>query len=158
MAAAPKLNFLKVTRRTVFDLSELKVKPEERHLIAPNAEWLADVAHASYAISFGIFEGEIAVGLISLIDPRLMDAEDQEDFQSDCLYVWRVMISGDQRGAGYGSAALAFAQDYARLIGLAGVSLTTKDREPANALSFYLGLGFTPTGRRIDDEIELIRK
>ncbi|WP_420345527.1 GNAT family N-acetyltransferase [Pelagibius sp.] len=110
-------------------------------------------------MSFGLFAGGRAVELISLVDPRLVeDTEDREHFQSDCLFVWRVMVDRTQQGRGYGTQAIHFACNYARLVGLQGVSLTTMDQEAGNALPFYERLGFHPTGRRLDGEIELVRR
>ncbi|BCV56572.1 hypothetical protein TUM17384_05170 [Shewanella algae] len=70
--------------------------------------------------------------------------------------MWRVMIDHRFQGKGLGSHAINFSKRYASIVGLKGVSLTTMDKEEGNALYIYQKLGFTPTGRRLDDEIELI--
>lgn len=151
------LNFLLVSMDQLDALMSLRVAGDEKHLIAPVSVWLAEASYLPDAITYGIYEGETPVGLISLIDPRLIDEDDDKSsFQADCLYVWRVMIDHRQRARGYGTAALDFAMNYARCIGLKGLSLTTMDQEVGNALIFYEGLGFAPTGRRIDGEIELV--
>lgn len=153
----PKLDFLMLTEGQLDGLMSLRVAKDEEHLIAPVAEWLAEAAFTPDAISYGIYASRKPVGLLSLIDPRLIDEDDDmSHFQADCLFVWRVMTDYRCRRQGYGKAAMQFIIDYARCIGLDGVSLTTMDQEKGNALPFYERLGFQPTGRRIDNEIELV--
>jgi len=153
------VQFIIVTHTNVVELSELKVRDEEDHLIAPNPEWIAEVAYANEALTYGMYSGDQPVGLLSLVDPRLVeDDEDREHFQTGCLYVWRVMVDRCHRGKGYGKAAIDFACRYAQLVGLEGVSLTTMDRERGSALAFHQAMGFVATGRRLDNEIELVRR
>lgn len=152
-----KLNFLLVTQGQLDALMTLSVAQDENHLIAPVPDWLAEAAYMQEAISYGIYAAQEPIGLMSLIDPRLIDEDaDSSHFQSDCLYVWRIMIDHRQRDQGYGTAAMQFIMNYAQCIGLAGVSLTTMDQERGNALPLYQSLGFAPTGRRLCGEIELI--
>lgn len=151
----PRLNFRQLSRYTLSPLTKLTLRADETHLIASPPDWLADAVFSPVSITYGIFAGETAVGIISLIDPRVIE-DDKEHFQEDCLYVWRVMIDQNHRAQGFGTQAITFAKDYAQLIGLKGVSLTTMDRAAGNALPLYETLGFTPTGRRLDDEIELV--
>lgn len=156
MVPDKRLRFLKVTLLHLDDLLELRVAPAERALIAPTSDWLAEAAHLPDALSFGIFAVDQPVGLVSVIDPRLIDEDDDaSQYQPDCLYLWRLMVDHRHRGSGYGTAAVTFVRDLARCLGLSGVSLTTMDQEAGNALDFYMRIGFTPTGRRIHEEIEL---
>ncbi|MEM1037288.1 MAG: GNAT family N-acetyltransferase [Pseudomonadota bacterium] len=145
----------KVNRRA---LAALTLKPTETDLIASNPIWIAEAALEAEAVTFGLFKRETPVGMMSLIDPRAR-AKDEKDFCiSDCLYVWRIMIDADHRGMGIGRDALDFAAEYAALLGLSGLSLTTADQKPGNALGFYKKIGFIPTERRIKGEIELIKR
>lgn len=156
MNEAQNLGFLMLCGETVDDLTELSIRADEKHLIASNAEWIAQAAFVGGSLSFGIYNKDTAVGLISLIDPRVIEPEKRDPCQPVCLYVWRLMIDHKHRGQGFGEAAIKFAQGYARLIGLNGRSLTTMDKAQGNALAFYERCGFVPTGRRVDDEIELM--
>ncbi len=141
----------------VNELMAMRVRDGERHLIAPNAEWIAQAAHVSEAITYGVFFEDRAVGLISLVDPRLVENDEaRAEFRPECLWVWRLMVDREHRGRGFGAAAIGHARRYATLSGLDAVSLTTKDTEPDNAVGFYERLGFQPTGRRIDGELELL--
>ena len=154
--AAARVAFVRPNRDNVGKLAALRVRDDERHLIAPNAEWLAQAAHVGEAITFGLFAEKRAVGLISLVDPRLVeDDEARAEFRPDCLWVWRLMVDRERRGRGFGAAAIEHARRYATLSGLDAVSLTTMDAEPGNALGFHERLGFRPTGRRVDGELEL---
>ncbi|MFD0917270.1 GNAT family N-acetyltransferase [Pseudahrensia aquimaris] len=153
------LSFLQLHRSNVDALGGLTIAASQQHLLAPNSEWIAQAAFNPESITFGVFQDhdQKEVGMISLIDPRLVhEEEDLEHFQQGCLYVWRLMIADKFQGKGYGKLSIEFAQAYAKAIGLGGVSLTTMDKEKDNALPFYQRLGFQPTGRRLDDEIELI--
>ncbi|EOX4792143.1 GNAT family N-acetyltransferase [Vibrio alginolyticus] len=149
------VSFLKVNGNIINDMIDLSVEESQKHLIANNAEWLAEARFNDDSVSYGIYLDHKPAGLISLIDPRLLDKLD-DHFQTEHLYVWRVMIDQRFQGKGLGNQAINFSKRYASIIGLQGVSLTTMDREEGNALSVYQKLGFTPTGRRLDDEIELI--
>ncbi|AGQ94019.1 GNAT family N-acetyltransferase [Vibrio parahaemolyticus] len=149
------VGFLKINGNTIDDIIDLSVEESQKHLIANNAEWLAEASFNDDSVSYGIYLDDKPAGLISLIDPRLLDKFD-EHFQKDHLYVWRVMIDHRFQGKGLGNQAINFSKRYASIIGLQGVSLTTMDKEEGNALHIYQKLGFIPTGRRLDDEIELI--
>ncbi|EPE2685108.1 GNAT family N-acetyltransferase [Vibrio alginolyticus] len=150
-----KISFLKVNSNIVDQVIDLKVGESQSHLIASNAEWIAQASFNEDSVSYGIYINDKAAGLISLIDPRVLE-EFNEHFQKDHLYVWRLMIDHRFQGYGLGKKAVNFSKQYASLIGLQGLSLTTMDKEEGNALSLYQRLGFIPTGRRLDDEIELI--
>lgn len=151
------ISFKKLGRSNVMGLVDLKVREAEAHLIATNAEWISQAAFINEAVTFGIFRNDKPCGLVSLIDPRqVQDAEDLDHCQSGCLYVWRLMVDQNHRGFGVGTVAINFARNYATLLGLKGVSLTTMDRAAQSAREFYARLGFVPTGRRLDGEIELV--
>ncbi|MFA9386086.1 MAG: GNAT family N-acetyltransferase [Vibrio cyclitrophicus] len=150
-----KISFLKINNTIIDDIIALSVEESQKQLIANNAEWLAEAIFNDDSINYGIYLNNKPAGLISLIDPRILDTHD-EHFQKEHLYVWRVMIDHRFQGKGLGSQAINFSKKYASITGLKGVSLTTMDKEKGNALSIYQKLGFIPTGRRLDDEIELI--
>ena len=148
-----RLKFLPLCDDLVGPFAALSVAEADRHLIAPNAVWLAEAALTPDARTFCVV-GDGPVGLVSLIDPRVVDEDDH--FTPDCLYVWRLMVDASARRSGHGARIVQFVKDYAQLVGLSGVTLTTMDRHPNNALPFYEGQGFTQTGRRLQGEAELI--
>ncbi|MBN3562704.1 GNAT family N-acetyltransferase [Aliamphritea spongicola] len=148
------VSFIKVNSGNVCELSSLKVSPHQCHLIDSNAFWLAEVLVDGDSLSFGIYENNRPVGLITVIDPRTLEADDH--FQPDCLYVYRLMIDQHHQGRQLGTSAVRFSQQLATVLGLRGVSLTTMAAESGNALNFYLSLNFKPTGRELEDETELL--
>lgn len=152
-----QIAFLNLNENIAQSLVHLTVKKTQTHLITSNPSWLIEAIYDDCSTSYAIYLADIPVGLISLIDPRVVEEQD-DDFQHDCLFVWRMMVDQHYQGRGIGKQAVEFAISYANLIGLKGVSLTTMDKVQGNALPFYQQLGFVPTGRRIDDEIELIYK
>lgn len=149
------LSFIKVNSHNVCELSTLKVNWQQQHLIDPNAFWLAEVLADSDSLSFGIYELNVPVGLITVFDPRTLDEED-DHFQPDCLYLYRLMIDSAHQGRQLGTCAVKFSQQLATILGLRGVSLTTMASEEGNALNFYLSLNFSPTGRQLEGETELL--
>lgn len=157
MMVSSDIRFEMLGSNNVGRLIDLKVRETEAHLISPNAEWISQAAFINEATTFGIFDNAEACGLISMIDPRQVeDAEDLAHYQTGCLYVWRVMVDQNHRRKGVGTTAINFARNYAKLLGFGGVSLTTMDRSPLSAREFYAQLGFSPTGRRLNGEVELV--
>ncbi|MGR5126401.1 GNAT family N-acetyltransferase [Photobacterium swingsii] len=147
------VSFRKVSQFNTEEIIGLSVGEEQDHLISDNTRWLLQAASNCGSVDYGIYYDDQPAGLISLIDPRVVQPDDH--FQPDCLYVWRFMIDNKHQGKGLSKRTLSFVKDYAKLVGLKGVSLTTMDQEKGNALPLYLKHGFEPTGRRLDDEIEL---
>ena len=83
--AAAEVAFIRPNRDNVGGLAALRVRDDERHLIAPNDEWLAQAAHVGEAITFGLFAEKGAVGPISLIDPRPVEDDGaRAEFRPDC--------------------------------------------------------------------------
>ncbi|MEZ9457092.1 GNAT family N-acetyltransferase, partial [Vibrio kanaloae] len=86
-----KISFLKINNTIINDIIDLSVEESQKQLIANNAEWLAEASFNDDSINYGIYLNNKPAGLISLIDPRILDTHD-EHFQKEHLYVWRVMI------------------------------------------------------------------
>ena len=155
-----RLEARRIDRDTLPEVLDLAPLPEQLPLIAPVPRWLAQASVVPESESFGLFEGERAVGLFSVIEPACAEVDMQKTsmFPAGCLYLWRVMIDAAYQGRGLGRAALGLIYAMARERGHEGLALTTMDRTPHNALKFYEKLGFEPTGRRIDGELELVRR
>lgn len=139
------------------DMLSLSVNERQSHLISNNTRWISQAIFNENSITFGIYSDNKPAGLISIIDPRLVD-EDDVHFTPNYLYVWRLMIDNNFQRQGIGEKAVSFAKDYSRIIGLNGITLTTMDTMIGNALPLYKKCGFLPTGRRLNEEIELIFK
>ncbi len=155
----PLISYIKVNSGNVYALSKLRVSKSQWDLIEPNPYWLAEVLTDSEYLSFGIYTDKTPAGLITVIDPRTIEEEggnDDDQLQPDCLYLYRLMIDERHQGKKLGLSAIKFSQQLASILGLQGVSLTTMDQAPGNALNLYLASGFMPTGRRINNETELV--
>lgn len=66
------------------------------------------------------------------------------------LLLENVAVTPAHRGRGLGRALIAFAEAHARGSGLEAVTLYTNERMTENLL-LYPALGFTETGRRVED-------
>lgn len=139
--------------RTYF---RLKVAPAQNTLVAPNEITLAQAAYETGSYVWGLWDNDVAVGLMAMIHPKESDDLDEGD-DPDAAYVWRLMIGTDHQRKGYGKQALLAAIDQAARWNLPRICLSVAD-EPQSAIGFYENLGFAKTGRIVDDEIELSRK
>jgi len=153
-----KIHIRKACRENLVPLLGLRVKKTQEHLMEPNADWLAEAFHIDDSETFGIYAAEVPVGLVSWIDPRLTvkKSEPHENPPADMLYIWRLMIDHQHQGKGYAREIIEIFKQAASLRGLSGLALTTMDKHSHNALDFYIKAGFEPTGRRLNDEIELV--
>ena len=131
----------------------LKVAPTQGNLVAPNEITLAQAAYEPGSYVWGLWDSDVAVGLMALIHPQESnDLDDGDDLGA--AYVWRLMIGADYQRKGYGKQALLAAIDQAAKWELPRICLSVVD-EPLSAIEFYESVGFTKTGRIVDDEIEL---
>src|SRR5689334_21170500 len=69
--------------------------------------------------------------------------------------VWRFMIDGNSQGKGIGRAALRLVIEHVRSKGRFSVLSLSYVPLPGSAEKFYLDLGFKPTGKVEDGEVEL---
>lgn len=144
------------SNRGAFD--RLSVAPEQANLIAPNKPWLDLALSVPEALSIGLLKDDTPVGLYTLTDTRgIPPIVLSHHFQQGCCYLWHFMLDKSAQGKGLGKAALAAVETHARRCAAMGLSLTTGDQKPGNALPFYAAAGYVPTGRRIEGEIELIK-
>lgn len=80
-------------------LFRLKVAEDQAGLVAPNEITLAQAAYEPGGYVWGLWEGDIAVGLLAMIHPHEAGGmEEGED--PDAAYLWRLMIGGGASGQG----------------------------------------------------------
>ena len=126
--------------RAVFGLT---VAPDQRALVADNAQSIAEAHFEPNAWFHAIYADDEPVGFVQGIDVL------EERF----VYVWRMMIDAAHQGHGHGAAAMRLVIERAHdLDGVDRVVLSHADRA-GNAGPFYEQLGFTPTGEVDGDEI-----
>jgi diamine N-acetyltransferase len=144
-----------VTRATVRALATLSVRPGPLGLVTPNAITLAEAPYEPGARVWGLWRGEVPVGLMAMIDPRqsLYVAEGDD---SEAAYLWRLMTDAAHQGQGVGRFALGQALDITRYWGCPRLVTSVADVAHSN-IGFYRHHGFRPTGRIVDTEIEMVR-
>jgi diamine N-acetyltransferase len=135
-----------VTRENVRAACMLGLKPGQEDLVAPVAWSLAD-AYVAPEIAWPrlIYDGDQLVGFVMVaFDPE----NPSELFQA---YLWRLNISADHQGSGYGSFAVeaVCAEAVRRGIRKLTVSYHAGESGPEG---FYERLGFHPTGEYNEGE------
>jgi len=135
-----------VTPENVRAACKLELRPDQEGLVAPVAWSLAD-AYTIPGIAWPrlIYDGDQLVGFI-----MAAFAPQQENplFQS---YLWRLNISAEHQGKGYGRFALEELCKEARRRGLHRLTVSYH-AGPHGPEEFYRRLGFHPTGEYNEGE------
>ena len=136
-----------VTAENVGAACRLQVAPGQEKFGAPGAHSLAEayVSEGSAWPRLVLDEGRV-VGFVMAgfsADPP------HEAFRCG---IWRLAISADVQGRGYGRFAVQAVLDEARRRGERRVTVCWIPGE-GSPEEFYLRLGFRPTGEKLDDEI-----
>jgi histidinol dehydrogenase len=139
-----------VTEANMEELMKLAVAPHQTGFVATNTRSLAQAAYRSAGRPLGLYAEGRPVGFLLLWDGR-RDPEEPRDE----LCIWRLMIDAAHQGKGYGRAAIHWVIAEARRLGVAQVALSHAPENDA-AGGFYERLGFTYTGRLLDDEREMV--
>lgn len=148
--------FRPIGHETVDKIIALTVADGQEGRVSPAVKTLAQAPYEPGAHLLGLWDGDTPVGLLALVDTA--NGWPGHPFhRPGAVYLWRLLIDGRHQGRGHGRAAVAHALGLARVWGYGEVSLTYADL-PKPAGPFYTALGFAPTGRRIQDEIELVRR
>jgi diamine N-acetyltransferase len=137
--AEPRLE--RVTRENVRAACDLRLRPEQEHLVAPVACSLAD-AYVAPDIAWPrlIYDGDQLIGFIM----GAFDPQNPDDLYH--AYLWRLTISADHQGGGYGRFAVAALCREALRRGLPKLTVSYHPGENG-PVGFYQRLGFRPTGR-----------
>ncbi len=143
-----------VDRKTVRALIALDVGPAQRDLVSPNATTLAEAAHEPGSRVWGLWNGDVPVGLMAMIHPGETPFLDEGD-DPEAAYLWRLMVDAKHQGKGHGRAALDAAVEQARAWGLPRLVATVADEAHSN-IGFYERFGFRRTGRVVGDEVEIV--
>ena len=143
-----------VSRADVGALIRLAVRQDQGGRVAPNAVTLAQAAHEPGAHVWGLWEDDVAVGLMALVDQAEGDLDEGDD--PECAFLWRLMIDAAHQGRGLGARALRLAE--ARALAWRKPRLVTSAGEvEGGAVPFYERHGYRRTGRVRDGEVELVR-
>lgn len=138
-----EVSLREVTARTVRAVCDLSVAPGQRHLVASNAESMAQAYFCEEAWFRAVYADETPVGFVMLYDdPRKPE-----------YYLWRFMIAAEHQGKGYGRRAMKLLIEHVRTRPGAEELLLSYAPGENNPEGFYGGLGFEPTGERDDGEV-----
>jgi len=129
----------------------LSVREEQKHLVATNAESLAQALFAPEAWYRAIYFGQDLAGFVMLYDESLRSPPPA----SPEVYVWRFMIDAKFQGKGIGRAALLEVIEHVRSRGFFAKLELSYVPGPQSPENFYRGLGFRPNGKVDGGEIVL---
>lgn len=130
---------------------DLRVAPGQESFVASNARSVAQAASHPVAWIRAIYAEEEPVGLIMLHDENLKSDPERDDY----YFLWRLMIDARSQGKGYGRRAVEILKDHVRTRPNGRVLLTSCHTGEGSPLGFYQRIGFSPTGEKIGDELEL---
>lgn len=142
-----------VTITDVVPLHRVTVHDDQDGFVAPNAITIAQARFETGAYDFCIWDGDTRIGLLALIDMAEHDDLTEID-DPNAVYVWRLLIGQAAQGAGHGTAAMRFAEDWGRARGRKLVQVQAV-RGNAAAIGFYQAMGYVLTGREADGEVQL---
>lgn len=142
-----EVSLREITKETLRDITRLKVNPEQSHLVATNAESIAE-AHFSPDIAWfrAIYTGDVPVGFVML----------EVNVPAERYYLWRFMIDARYQKRGIGQAALELIFEHVKRQPGARVLYTSCVPGEGSPGPFYEKMGFAYTGE--DDEGELVMR
>ncbi len=151
------IRFAKPTMATLRPFMMMKLTPEQTDadLVAPNAATLAQDAYDPASETWFIYDDDTPVGLVAVIDTAHAGFEAEDGDDTNALYLWRLFISAENQKRGFGAQTLKFLVSHAKQLGRPKL-YTSYVPHPLCAGPFYEAFGFTPTGRIVDDEVELV--
>jgi diamine N-acetyltransferase len=140
-----------ITAETVRQVTRLAVREDQRHLVATNAESLAEALFAPEAWYRVICLDEEMAGFVMLYDESLRSPAPQ----APQIGVWRFMIDARFQGKGIGRGALLKVVEHVRSKKLFSKLELSYVPGPQSPEAFYVSLGFLPNGRVEGKEVVL---
>jgi diamine N-acetyltransferase len=125
-----------VTAETVRAICSLAVKPEQAHLVAPNAESIAEAYFEPRAWFRAIYADETPAGFVMLYD----------DPDTPSYHLWRFMIDGRYQKFGFGLRALELIIAHVRTRPGARELRLHYVPDDGSARGLYVRFGFQDTG------------
>ena len=145
-----------VTKGNWQELIKLKVREDQKHFVASN---VYSIAQAQFGDEyeghwdlhpFGIYEGDTPVGF-------LMYALNFEHPKQQA-YIQRLMVDEKFQGQGYGKFGMEWMLELFRADERIKEVSISYEPENEGARKLYASLGFTETGRIIEEEVEAVLK
>lgn len=141
------ITFREITEENFDAIIQMK-RPEGEHLVASNAVSLAQAwlyRNDGDVFPFAIYHDDEVVGFILL----------EEDLEEERLDLWRIMISCEQEGKGYGSEAIQRVIQYAKESGKYKNIFLLCSHENVKARHIYDKLGFSETGKICYGDVQM---
>ena len=142
-----------VTRQNVIDACRLKVRPEQKDVVAPVSWSLAQayVVPPEKVWPRLVYDGDQLVAFI-------MAAFDPDNaLELWHSFLWRLNVAAGHQGNGYGRFAMEAL--YAEALRRGHRQLMTSwDQHEHGPENFYLRLGFRLTGEKLGDEVVGVRQ
>ena len=128
----------------------LRVTPEQERFVSPVTRSLEEAeanpqAHPWFRV---IYAGDEPVGFL-MLSYDMPPGDPEQPFR---YFLWRLLIDARQQGHGYGRAAMGLVIEHLRVRPDATELVTSVHPGPGSPGPFYRGLGFEPTGERLEDE------
>ncbi len=148
-----KISLRKIRLGNLGLIHNLRVKPKQKHLVAPNAYSIAEAHFTRGTWYRAIYLGETPIGFVMLKDSTLKYSS--KIHVRPEVYFWRFMIDGIYQGKGYGKKAMELIIEHIKSI--PNIKEVTLHHEPSkgNAGEFYKKLGFKHTGKILQGELEM---
>ena len=127
-------------------VADLELGPDQKDLVATNAESLAEVQHDPDARPRAVYAGERLVGFL------MYDAGRADEVPREAM-LYRFMIGHNYQGRGYGRVALAKALEEIRAIPYVSKILISYMPDNPVAKPFYASFGFNEVGTDEDGEM-----
>ena len=141
------VQFRKITEENFDAVIKMK-RPEGENFVASNAVSLAQAwlyRNDGDVFPFAIYDDDTIVGFMLL----------EEDMEQARLDLWRIMLSPEQEGKGYGTAAVKLMIQYAKDSGRYRSIYLLCAPENHIARHIYDKLGFQPTGEICYGDVQM---
>jgi RimJ/RimL family protein N-acetyltransferase len=144
------VRLIEITPENVRTVRKLDVHGSQRHLVADVVASLADAQAPELVDGEPVVPWYRAIEADGLLVGFVMIAEQTEAHPE--AYLWRLLVDRSHQRRRIGEATIALVAE--RLRNLGQSTLMTSWVGDGGAAGFYLGLGFVPTGRVDDGEVE----
>ena len=143
-----KTTLKKIDESNFIDCFRLQLgEGQERFVSHPIRSLAQAYVYYGQCIPFGIYAENQMVGYVMVI----------YDYDEEVYNLWHLMIDAAEQNRGYGKAAVQCCLDYIQTkpFGTSNEIKLTCHEENEAALYLYRLFGFSPTGERDEDEIEM---
>lgn len=141
----PLVTLRRITAETVRAICRLKVAEQQDAFVASNEYSFMQANFRPDLTVRAIYADEEPVGFIMF----------EDNPHKGVYFLWRLMVDHKHQGKGYGQEGMRLLLEYVKKRPLAKTLRTSCVPGPLGPESFYLHLGFVPTGQMLGDEVEL---